>query len=41
MHSHIVKDGQDFTAEGYIAEMRKTCDVELTIDAVAVDKSQQ
>ncbi|KAI0121831.1 SnoaL-domain-containing protein [Daldinia grandis] len=41
MHSHFVKDGQDLTAEGYIAEMKKTGDVELTIDAVAVDKSQQ
>ncbi|KAI0846335.1 SnoaL-domain-containing protein [Daldinia vernicosa] len=41
MHSHFVKDGQDFTAEDYIAEMRKTGDVELTIDAVTVDKSQQ
>ncbi|KAF3059899.1 hypothetical protein GL218_04728 [Daldinia childiae] len=41
MHSHIVKDGQDFIAGDYIAELSKTGDVELIIDAVAVDKSQQ
>ncbi|KAI8962406.1 hypothetical protein F5Y11DRAFT_193659 [Daldinia sp. FL1419] len=41
MQSRLVKNGQDFTPEGYIAEMRKAGSVELTIDAVTVDKSQK
>ncbi|KAI1660495.1 SnoaL-domain-containing protein [Daldinia decipiens] len=41
MHSHFVKDGQDFTVEDYIAEKWKTGDVDLIINVVAVDRSQQ
>ncbi|XXG96777.1 hypothetical protein Hte_003068 [Hypoxylon texense] len=41
MHYNFIKNGQDYSPESYAAEMRSAGRVELTIDALTVDRESQ